>query len=95
MLGARTAVYGMNSGLSQMVQHRRLILVTGAPRTATTPVGNMLARCRGVVSLYEPLGPTGLVSVSERYPSLVPVWAWNPIPLMDCSKVCGICVPAN
>lgn len=55
-----------------MVQHRRLILVTGAPRTATTPVGNMLARCRGVVSLYEPLGPTGLASFAERYPILGP-----------------------
>lgn len=30
----------------------------------------MLARCRGVVSLYEPFGPTGLAAVPERYPIL-------------------------
>ncbi len=47
---------------------RRLILVTGAPRTATTPVGNLLARCKGAVSLYEPLGPTGLSWVDEPFP---------------------------
>lgn len=48
--------------------HRRLILVTGAPRTATTPVGNLLARCRGAVSLYEPLGPTGLSWIRCPFP---------------------------
>lgn len=47
---------------------RRLILVTGAPRTATTPVGNMLARCNGTVSIYEPLGPTGLARIGPRFP---------------------------
>jgi hypothetical protein len=51
---------------------RRLILVTGAPRTATTPVGNMLARCRGTVSLYEPLGPTGLARIGDWYPMVGP-----------------------
>ena len=55
-----------------MSRYRRLILVTGAPRTATTPVGNMLAKCRGVVSIYEPLGPTGLASVPVPYPILGP-----------------------
>lgn len=47
---------------------RRLILVTGAPRTATTPVGNLLAQCKGAVSLYEPLGPTGLARVETWFP---------------------------
>lgn len=47
---------------------RRLILVTGAPRSGTTPVGNMLSKCLSVVSLYEPLGPTGLASISGRFP---------------------------
>jgi hypothetical protein len=47
---------------------RRLILVTGAPRTATTPVGNLLAQCQGAVSLYEPLGPTGLAAIREPFP---------------------------
>lgn len=48
--------------------NRRVILVTGAPRTATTPVGNLLAQCRGTVSLYEPLGPTGLSRVGVWFP---------------------------
>lgn len=47
---------------------RRVILVTGAPRTATTPVGNLLAQCRGTVSLYEPLGPTGLARIETWFP---------------------------
>jgi len=47
---------------------RRLILVTGAPRTATTPVGNMLARCNGALSIYEPLGPTGLARIGTPFP---------------------------
>lgn len=55
-----------------MSASRRLILVTGAPRTATTPVGNMLARCRGTVSLYEPLGPTGLARIGPWYPMVGP-----------------------
>jgi len=47
---------------------RRVIVVTGAPRTATTPVGNLLAQCRGTVSLYEPLGPTGLARIPMWFP---------------------------
>lgn len=47
---------------------RNLILVTGAPRTATTPVGNMLASCHATVSLYEPLGPTGLRRFDQWFP---------------------------
>lgn len=50
------------------MRQRRLILVTGAPRTATTPVGNLLAQCQGTVSLYEPLGPTGLSWIREAFP---------------------------
>jgi hypothetical protein len=51
---------------------RRLILVTGAPRTATTPVGNLLSRCKGAVSLYEPVGPTGLSWIREPFPMVGP-----------------------
>lgn len=47
-----------------------LILVTGAPRTATTPVGNMLATAHRTVSLYEPLGPTGIRANAARLPML-------------------------
>ncbi|HEY0165035.1 MAG TPA: hypothetical protein VGB39_06645 [Sphingomicrobium sp.] len=47
---------------------RRLILVTGAPRTATTPVGNLLAQCQSTVSLYEPVGPTGISWIREPFP---------------------------
>jgi len=47
---------------------RRLILVTGAPRGATTPVGNLLAQCRSAVSLYEPLGPTGMTAITMPFP---------------------------
>ena len=46
----------------------RPILVTGAPRTATTPVGNMLASAQASVSLYEPLGTTGVRSNDLRFP---------------------------
>jgi len=54
------------------MQQRRLILVTGAPRTATTPVGNLLAQCQGAVSLYEPLGPTGISWIREPFPMVGP-----------------------
>lgn len=47
---------------------RRIILVSGAPRSGTTPVGNLLSRCAGAVSIYEPLGPTGLTRVKTRFP---------------------------
>src|SRR5215203_672707 len=47
---------------------RRLILVTGAPRSATTPVGNVLAACKSTVALYEPLGPTGLSWIETPFP---------------------------
>jgi hypothetical protein len=50
------------------MKDRRLILVTGAPRSATTPVGNLLAQCRSAVSLYEPLGPTGVSRIRVPFP---------------------------
>jgi hypothetical protein len=37
---------------------RRLILVTGCPRSGTTPLGKGLALAPGTVSLYEPLNAT-------------------------------------
>ena len=49
---------------------RRLILVTGAPRSGTTPVGNLLGKCAGAVSIYEPLGKTGLTRIDGRFPLL-------------------------
>jgi hypothetical protein len=51
---------------------RSLILVTGAPRTATTPVGNVLATGKSTVSLYEPVGPTGLRRIHDRFPMVGP-----------------------
>lgn len=50
------------------MKKRRLILVTGAPRSGTTPVGNLLAKCDGAVSLYEPLGKTGLTRIAVPFP---------------------------
>ncbi len=49
---------------------RRIILVTGAPRTATTPVGNMLAMAAGTTSVYEPFGSTGFREISQRFPMI-------------------------
>lgn len=51
---------------------RSLVLVTGAPRTATTPVGNVLASAASTVSLYEPLGPTGLSRIQSKFPMVGP-----------------------
>lgn len=49
--------------------HRRsVILVTGAPRTATTPVGNALALANRSCTIYEPLGPTGLRQFTTWFP---------------------------
>ncbi len=50
---------------------RRLILVTGAPRSGTTPVGNTLELTPRAASFYEPLGPTGLRRVGTRFPMRV------------------------
>lgn len=45
-----------------------LILVTGAPRTGTTPIGHILALAPGASTLYEPMGPTGDARFHERFP---------------------------
>ncbi|QPH55953.1 sulfotransferase [Pontivivens ytuae] len=50
------------------MRDRELLLVTGAPRSGTTPVGNTLALTRGSGSFYEPLGPTGLRRIRNRFP---------------------------
>jgi len=50
------------------LRKRRIILVSGAPRSGTTPVGNLLSRCQSAVSIYEPLGTTGLARVKTRFP---------------------------
>lgn len=47
---------------------RKLILVTGAPRTATTPVGDVLNHAPDTTSVYEPMGPTGDIRFSEEFP---------------------------
>jgi len=60
------------------MDQRRLILVTGAPRTATTPVGNLLAQCQGAVALYEPVGPTGLAWIREPFPMVGPTLGIEP-----------------
>lgn len=50
------------------MHERRVILVTGAPRSGTTPVGNTLELSRRSAAFYEPLGPTGLRRVRTRFP---------------------------
>lgn len=52
------------------MSRNKVILVTGAPRTATTPVGNVLASTRRSLSLYEPFGMTGLREIKTRFPML-------------------------
>lgn len=47
---------------------RRTIVVTGPPRSGTTPVGDVVAHIPGAVSLYEPWGPTGDVRLNEEFP---------------------------
>ena len=44
------------------------ILVTGAPRSGTTPLGQMLSTLPGAFSLYEPMGPTGDQRIRKRFP---------------------------
>ncbi|WP_157577768.1 hypothetical protein [Roseivivax halodurans] len=51
---------------------RRVVLVTGAPRSATTPVGNVLSMAPHSFAAYEPLGPTGLRDVADRFPMTGP-----------------------
>ena len=44
------------------------ILVTGAPRSGTTPMGDVLRRLPGAVSLYEPMGLSGDRRITVRMP---------------------------
>lgn len=46
----------------------KTILVTGAPRSGTTPVGEILADLHGAITLYEPMGPTGDRRFPQRFP---------------------------
>lgn len=46
----------------------KTILVTGAPRSGTTPLGHMLSMLPGAVDLYEPMGPTGDRRFCTRFP---------------------------
>jgi hypothetical protein len=45
----------------------RMVLVTGAPRSGTTPVGAALALAAGAQMIYEPMGPTGDRRIPVRY----------------------------
>lgn len=45
----------------------RLVLVTGAPRSGTTPVGAALALAPGARMIYEPMGPTGDRRIPVRF----------------------------
>ena len=45
----------------------RLVLVTGAPRCGTTPIGAALALAPGARMIYEPMGPTGDKRIPGRY----------------------------
>ncbi len=46
---------------------RRVILVTGAPRSGTTPVGAAIALAPATRMIYEPMGPTGDRRIPGRY----------------------------
>jgi hypothetical protein len=59
----------INIGRSLKMSHsRKVIVVTGPPRSGTTPVGDIVAHTPGAVSLYEPWGPTGDVRFGEEFP---------------------------
>jgi hypothetical protein len=45
-----------------------ILLVTGAPRSGTTPLGHMLSMLPGAVDLYEPMGLTGDRRFNRRFP---------------------------
>ena len=47
---------------------KKLVLVTGVPRSGTTPIGSILALAPGCRELYEPLSPiVGLTAVTNWY----------------------------
>lgn len=45
----------------------KLLLVTGAPRSGTTPVGAALALAPSTRMIYEPMGPTGDTRIPVRF----------------------------
>jgi hypothetical protein len=47
---------------------KRIVLVTGAPRSGTTPVGHLLGMLPKAATLYEPMGLTGDKSIKLRFP---------------------------
>ncbi len=49
-------------------KNKRLVLVTGAPRSGTTPIGHYIAKGLKSNSIYEPLGPTGDVRFHDEFP---------------------------
>lgn len=60
----------MNIGrLLERSKPRKIIVVTGPPRSGTTPVGDIIAHMPGAVSIYEPWGPTGDLRMNtEEFP---------------------------
>ncbi len=50
-----------------MQRPERMILVTGAPRGGTTPVGDLLSRLSRARMVYEPMGPNGDLSVPHSF----------------------------
>lgn len=48
----------------------KTILVTGSPRSGTTPVGDLLTRLPHAASLYEPMGLTGDRELPYPFPTL-------------------------
>ncbi len=50
-----------------MKRPERIVLVTGAPRSGTTPVGDLLARVSGARMLYEPMGPNGDTAIADQF----------------------------
>lgn len=47
---------------------RRIVLVSGAPRSGTTPIGHVLSLSSGAGILYEPMGTTGDRRFQQRFP---------------------------
>ncbi|MBT2972193.1 MAG: hypothetical protein KME56_19930 [Candidatus Thiodiazotropha sp. (ex Ctena orbiculata)] len=46
----------------------KTVLVTGAPRSGTTPVGDLIGTLNGAYTLYEPMGPTGDIRIKTEFP---------------------------
>ncbi len=50
-----------------MRRPEQIILITGAPRSGTTPVGDLLARLPRTRMLYEPMGPNGDTDIPASF----------------------------